>query len=87
MTLVALRRHHFHGLSGFLRGEEEGGETEGIEFASFILVHSAWRELSFVIRHERREVTVDSLGFAKKATALLYRVCFMMYVEIVFEKN
>jgi len=61
---VAPTRHHFHSLSGFLRGEEEGGETKGTESASFILGDTDWRELSSVIRHERREVTVDSLGLA-----------------------
>jgi len=64
MTLAAPTRHHFHRLSGFLRGEKEGGETQGTEFASFILVDTDWSELSSVIRHERRKVTVDSLGLA-----------------------
>lgn len=73
MTLVALTSRHFHRLSGFLRGEEEGGETPwSPEFASFILVHTDWRELSFVIRHERREVTVESFKFVYELRKLVH---------------
>ena len=74
MTLVAPTRHHFHRLSGFLRGEEEGGETKG---PSLLLLF--WLTLTggnFLLWLDMREGkwrwTALAWVWAKKASALLY---------------